>query len=385
MDRAAALAPLLSAAAPGNDAARRLSDEVVAALHEARLFRLLLPRVLGGGEGTPTDYVRVVETVAQADASTGWVLSQTLVAGIAAFYLAPEAAAEIFTPADAVLAWGSAPGPVRAVAVEGGYRVSGTWTFSSGCRQATWLGAHCPIVDRTGAPAIEADGRPAERTMLFPRASVPLVDRWHVLGLRGTASDGYVLDDLFVPAAHSITSMYRWPDTERQGLGVACRFHATGLYAPGTAAVAIGNARGLLAATIDLARRKTARTAAAALCDSEIVQTTVAEAATRLDASWSFLLDTLREAEAVALREGGLPLEARMRLRAASTFAITGAGDAVSALYRLAGSTAIFEADVFERRLRDAFTLSQQIQSRANHYATVGRYLLGLDVDARWV
>ncbi|HEX3883151.1 MAG TPA: hypothetical protein VHW66_10870 [Stellaceae bacterium] len=354
-------------------------------MHEARLFRLLLPCALGGGEGTPSDYVRLVETVARADASAGWVLSQTIVAGIAAFYLAPTVAEEIFAPADAVLAWGSAPGPVAAVAVEDGYRVSGAWTFSSGGRQATWLGAHCPIVDRAGTAVIEADGRPAERTMLFPRASVPLGDNWHVLGLRGTASDGYGLDDLFVPAEHSITSMYRWPDTERQRLGAACRFNATGLYAPGTAAVAIGNARGLLAATIDLAKRKTARTAAAALSESEIVQTTIAESATRLDASWSFLLETLRGAEAVALAEGSLPLETRMRLRAASTFAITGAGDAVTALYRLAGSTAIFEADVFERRLRDAFTLSQQIQSRANHYVTVGRHLLGLDVDARWV
>jgi len=115
------------------------------------------------------------------------------------------------------------------------------------------------------------------------------------------------------------------------------------------------------------------------------VQMTIAEAATRLDAAWSYLGETIREAEAAALREGQVPFDLRLRLRAASTFAILGAGDAVTALYRLAGTTAIFEEDVYERRLRDAFTLSQQIQSRANHYATVGRHLLGMEVDARWV
>lgn len=346
---------------------------MVAALHKARLFRLMLPRALDGGEGTPTDYVRLTETVSRADASTGWVLSQTIVAGIAAFYLAPEIAAEIFGPADAVAAWGSSPTPVTATAVNGGFRVSGTWSFGSGCRQASWLGGHCAV----------AGG--GERTLLFPKAAVRLVDRWHVLGLRGTASDSYVAEDLFVPAQYAITSMYRWPDEERRRLGVACRFGATALYAPGIAAVAIGNARGLLAAIIDLARRKTARTAAAPLCESEIVQTTIAEAATRLDAAWCHLLDTLRACEAGALGEGEVPLDLRLRLRAASTFAILGAGDTVAALYRLAGTTAIFADDVYERRLRDAFTLSQQIQSRANHYATVGRHLLGMSVDTRWV
>lgn len=379
------LAPLLRAAAPGNDEARRLSGEVVAALHDARLFRLLLPKSLDGGEGTPTDYVRLVEVVSHADASTGWVLSQTVVAGIAAFYLSPAIAKEIFGPGDAVVAWGSAPTPVTATAVEGGFRVSGTWSFGSGCRQASWLGGHCIIVDMGGEALTEPDGRPVERTLLFPKAAVTLVDRWHVVGLRGTASDSYVAENLFVPGDYAITSMYRWPDGERRKLGVACRFGATALYAPGIAAVAIGNARGLLAAIIDLAKRKTPRTAAAPLRESEIVQMTVAETATRLDASWSYLIETLREAEAGAMRKGEVPLESRMRLRAASTFAIVGAGEAVASLYRLAGTTAIFEDDVYERRLRDAFTLSQQIQSRANHYSTVGRHLLGLDVDLRWV
>jgi alkylation response protein AidB-like acyl-CoA dehydrogenase len=351
---------------------------VVAALHDARLFRLLLPEWLGGGEGTPTDYVRLVEIVSRADASTGWVLSQTIVAGIAAFYLSPEVATEIFGPADAVLAWGSSPTPVTATAVAGGFRVSGAWSFGSGCRQASWLGGHCSIVDAAG-------GALGERTLLFPKTAVRLVDRWHVVGLRGTASDSYVADDLFVPAEHAITSMYRWPDCERQKLGVTCRFGATALYAPGIAAVAVGNACGLLAAIIDLAKRKTPRTAAAPLGESEVVQVTIAEAATRLDASWAYLIETLNEAETGAMREGEVPLEARMRLRAASTFAILGTGDAVTALYRIAGTTAIFEDDVYERGLRDAFTLSQQIQSRANHYATIGRHLLGLDVDMRWV
>lgn len=333
----------------------------------------MLPRRLNGGEGTPTRYLEIVETVAREDASAGWVLSQTIVAGVAAFYLKPEIARTIFGPPDAVVAWGSAPNPVAATAVAGGYRVTGVWTFSSGCRHATWLGAHCAIA-----------GTAEERTLLFPKDSARLTDMWHVLGLRATASDSYAVEDLFVPADYTITSMYRWPGKEAAA-ALAARFSATGLYAPGTAAVALGNARGLLGAVVDLARKKIARTAAAPLGESEVVQTTIAEADTRLAAARTHLYDTIRLCEEAAGREGAVPLDLRMRSRAASTFAILAAGDAVTALYRLAGSTAIFEAEPFERRFRDAYTLSQQIQSRANHYATVGRHLLGLDVDMRWI
>jgi hypothetical protein len=116
-----------------------------------------------------------------------------------AAYLLPEVARVVFGDRRAVLAWG--PGPdARAIAVDGGYRVTGTWSFASGCRHATWLGGHCPILTPDGAPRRRRDGRREERTMLFPAASAEIVDVWHVSGLRGTGSDVFTVSDLYVHA-----------------------------------------------------------------------------------------------------------------------------------------------------------------------------------------
>src|SRR5688572_4476953 len=202
--RARALTPLIGAAAPRIEAERALADEVIEALHAAGLFRIMMPRWLGGGEAPPSVYVDVIETIARADASTAWCLSQMNVCAIAAAYLARDAAREIFAPHGAALAWGSTT-DAKAVAVPGGYRVSGTWEFGSGCHHATWLGGHVPVVEPDGAPRLSDDGQPVERTMLFPKQAARIRDVWRVLGLRGTGSDMYTLDDHFVPEGYTIT------------------------------------------------------------------------------------------------------------------------------------------------------------------------------------
>ena len=162
---------------------RRLPPSLVASLHEAGLFRMLLPRALAGGEVDPVTFVRVIEEIAKADASTAWCLCQASGCSMTAAYLEPAVGAEIFGQDPlAVLAWG--PGPdARAVAAEGGYRVTGTWSFASGCRHATWLGGECPITDADGAARRRADGKPRTRTMLFPAGRATMIDVWHVSGL----------------------------------------------------------------------------------------------------------------------------------------------------------------------------------------------------------
>jgi len=121
-----------------------------------------------------------------------------------AAYLRPDVAAEIFgTNPRSALAWG--PGPAaRAVAVDGGYRVTGTWSFASGGRHATWLGGYCPIYESDGALRRREDGTAEGRTMLFPAPSARMVDVWHVIGLRGTGSDTFTVTDLYVPHEHSV-------------------------------------------------------------------------------------------------------------------------------------------------------------------------------------
>jgi len=382
--RAAALAPLIGAASPRIEATRRLTEDVVAALHEAGLFRLLMPRWLGGGETPPSIFIEAVETIARADASTAWCLCQMNVCSIASVYLASATAKAIFGQPGAALAWGT-PSSAKAVKVAGGYRVSGDWEFGSGCHHATWLGAHCPVVSEDGSPCHDESGRPEERTLLFPRAAATITDVWQVLGLRGTGSDRYSLDGLFVPEERAILALLHWPDAARLALAAPYRFGANNLYAAGFAAVGLGNARGALDSFVALARSKVPRWGRSQLRDDVVVQVAVAEADTELRSARTHLVQTLRESEAAAMRQGGLTLEQRMQIRAAGTFGIRVATRAVDRLYELAGTTAIFDGNPFERRFRDARTVSQHLQGRVGHFETVGKHLLGIENEARFV
>src|SRR5471032_1043491 len=205
ISRAEALRPIVEAASDEIEDRRRLPPALLDKLHEARLFRLLMPRSSNGIETDPITFFHVIETIARADASTAWCLSQASGCSMSAAYLDLPVARAIFgNDPRAVLAWG--PGPnVRAIECEGGYKVTGIWAFASGGRHATWLGAHCPIYQADGSPRIDANGVQLERTMLVRSEDVQWTDIWNTVGLRGTASDQFELNDLFVRSDHSIT------------------------------------------------------------------------------------------------------------------------------------------------------------------------------------
>lgn len=384
VSRARAIAPMIADAAPRIEAARQLTEDVVAALHETGLFGMFLPRWLGGGEVAPSIFVEVIETIARADASTAWCLCQMDVCSISSVYLASAVASDIFRQPGAALAWGSTP-DAKAVAVDGGYRVAGTWEFGSGCHHATWLGGHCPVVNADGTPRVGADGRPVERTVLFQKSSARIADVWNVLGLRGTGSDMYTLDGLFIPEEHTIHTLLQWPDEARRKLGGPYRFGASSLYAAGFGAVALGNARGTLDLFLELARRKTPRWGRNPLNEDPIVQVAVAEADTKLEAARVYLLHTLREAEQPLTRHDALAMDQRMKIRAAGTFAIRTATRVVDQLYEMAGTSSIFDGNPFERRFRDAHTVSQHLQGRVSHFETVGKHLLEIETEGRFV
>jgi alkylation response protein AidB-like acyl-CoA dehydrogenase len=155
ISRAEAMRPIVEAAADEIEEKRRLPPALLDKLHDARLFRLLMPRSSDGIETDPVTFFHVIETIAKADASTAWCLSQAGGCAMTAAYLDLPVARAIFGDPRAVLAWG--PGPrVKAIECEGGYRVTGVWAFASGGRHATWLGAHCPIYQADGSPKRDA-------------------------------------------------------------------------------------------------------------------------------------------------------------------------------------------------------------------------------------
>jgi alkylation response protein AidB-like acyl-CoA dehydrogenase len=382
VERADKLAPLIAAHADRIEEGCRLSGPVLTALHEAGLFRLLLPRSLGGAEVDPATFARVIETVARTDASTAWCLCQAGGCSMAAAYLRPDVATEIFgRDPQALLAWG--PGPeARAVAAPGGYRVTGRWSFASGGRHATWLGGYCPIVEPDGAPRTRPDGKPEGRTVLFPASRATLIDAWRVIGLRGTGSDAYVVDDLFVPEEHAIA---RDDPTRRRDRGLLYCFPIGNLYTSGFASVALGIARSMLDAFVELARIKTPRGLSRPLRESAVVQSEVARAEARLGSARLFLLGSLEEIWRNVGRVGSLGLDERMRIRLAGTHAIHEAKSVADAVWDAAGATAIFAGGAFERRFRDIHTVTQQLQGRQTHFEAVGQFLLGLEADTTFL
>src|SRR5206468_10731422 len=193
IERARALAPLIAREADEIERTRRLTPPVVSALIENGLYRVLLPQSVGGAEAPPEIFMQMLEEVAKADASTAWCLGQCTVCAMTAAYLDPDAAREIFAAPTGILAWGAINHEVQVV--PGGYRATARWDFASGCRQASWLGAHVQIVEADGARRRKPDGAPEVRTILFPVESATLHDVWDVIGLNGTGTDSYSVDN----------------------------------------------------------------------------------------------------------------------------------------------------------------------------------------------
>src|SRR5262245_1829456 len=371
--RARALGAEIAAAADEIERTRRIPEALLGRLHEERLFRMLLPRSAGGDETEPALYVAAIEELARHDASIAWNAFVANSSALIAAYLEPAANRAIFADPRCIVAWGP-PNASRARAADGGYRVTGKWDFASGCRQARWMGVHCHVVEADGSLRLNRFGRPTVRTLLFPARDATLIDTWHTIGLRGTASDSYSLDDLFVSEAFSTT---REDPTLRRERGPLYAFTMQGLYATGVAAVAFGIARAMLSEFTALASRKTPRNLGR-LADNAVVQADVARAEARLGSARAYLIETLSTIYANADDVSPIEISDRARVRLACTNAIQAAAEVADFAYKGAGVDAIFPGSPFERRFRDMHTLSQQIQARTAHFEAVGQILLGV-------
>jgi alkylation response protein AidB-like acyl-CoA dehydrogenase len=377
IERARALAPLLAAEADAIERDRQLTPKIVAALTEGGFYKLLLPKSLGGAEVSPHVFLGVLEEIAKADASTAWCLGQCGVCATVAAYLEPAIAHEIFDPPRAVLAWGATAGEARAV--PGGYRVTWRWHFASGSRQASWIGAHVQIIEPDGTKRPKPDGRIAVRTILFPASAATFYDVWDVVGLKGTGTDDYAVEDLFVPEKYTAL---RDDASERREAGPLYKISSSMMYGLGFAAIALGVARATLDAAIETARGKQSRDLKTGMKHNNVVQATIGRGEAKLRAVRAYLYSALEEVWRGLEAGEALTTDHRIALRLASTWTIHQSAEVVDAAYHMAGATAIFHAQAFERRFRDIHAIAQQIQARDAHYETVGQLLLGLDPDA---
>jgi indole-3-acetate monooxygenase len=380
MAAAEALAERVRAGAEQIERDRRVPLDLVRSLAAGGIFRQCVARAYGGLESDVASLIRTIELLATADGSTGWVAMIGATSGLVSGYLAPEAAEEIYGRDPAVVTGGVFAPKGKAIAVPGGYRVTGRWAFASGCEHCAWLMGGCVVFD-DGAPRLLRRGVPDSRMMLFPAGDVEILDTWSVSGLRGTGSHDVTVGDVFVPEGRTVSLATERP-RER---GPLFQFPVFGLLALGIAAVALGVARRAIDELVDLAGGKTPTGSQRRLAERAVVQSQVARAEAGLAAARVFLLAVAEEAWRAAARDGTLTTGDRMRLRLAATHATESAARAVDLVYEAGGGTSIYASSPLQRCFRDVHVVTQHAMVGSATWELTGRLLLGLATDTSMV
>lgn len=351
------------------DRIRRLPADVVEKIRAAGIMRMNMPRIWGGPEMTSMEQVEVIETLARADASVAWCSFIWCDSGLYSGYLDDAVAREMYPRLDMATSGWIYPA-AAAERVSGGYRVSGQWMFGSGCNHCDWLAAGVVVVEN-GAPVLDAQGRPSWRILLARRDQYEILDTWYTTGLRGTGSNDYRVQDLFVPEEHSFSllepakregALWALPDTLlRKMSGVPL----------GIAADAIDTAIAMLRDKVDRVTFQPYR-------DMPRVQLAVAEAQALLGAARSYVFTSL-EAQWRKI-ERHEPLTERERADAwlSRTSAFQAARKVVTLLYDTIGAGAIYsDRGPFDRHMRDIQTACQHIVGQVKAWEGVGLLLMG--------
>ncbi len=337
--RAREMAPLLASRAAEADALRRIPDATIAAFHEAGFFRMLQPARWGGLEVHPSTYFDVQMIVAAACPSSAWVLG---VVGVHNWQLALfplQAQQEVWGEDSSVLISSSYAPTGKVTRVEGGYRVSGRWSFSRGCDHAGWV-----FLGGFGPP--EAEGKaPDMRTFLLPRGDYTIDDTWHVAGLKATGSKDIVVENAFVPEhrTHRLIDGYK-----RQSPGNAdnpaplFRLPFGQIFVRSVSTTAIGVAQGALDAYLSIAAKRVAAGDGSKVADEQATQLCCARAATIIDEVKLVLHRNMGEMMDRCQAGEDIPLDRRVRYRHDSANAVARCVEAVDLLFTASGGRAIF-------------------------------------------
>ena len=367
------------AAAAETERGRRLAPTLAAKMAEAGLFRLCVPRDLGGLEASPREAIEALEEIAKADGAAGWCVMVAITSSLVAGYLDEPTAREIFGDPGSIVSGVFAPRGVARV-VDGGYRVTGRWPFASGCQHATWLlgGA---VIFEGAAPRMTDGNVPETRLMIFRAADVIIHDTWNVVGLAGTGSHDIEVADVFVPAARSV-SFFTDP---RARTGALYELPAFGFLALGVAAVALGIAQSASDDFRRLASEKTPFGGKRPLAARPAIQTHLAEIESRIRSARAFLhaaIDRALQAHASAgTPDLDLDLEHRVELRLAACHATTSAARAVDMAYTAAGGSSIYASSPLQRCFRDVHVATQHVMIGPVIQELCGKVLAGIDAD----
>jgi len=368
--------PAIAARVDEIETGRRLPADLAADMAKAGLFRIALPKSLGGHELPPADIVATIEAIAEADASVGWCLMIGSTTAVSLAWLPRETAAEIVT--DPAIITGGVFAPTgKAVVENGDYRVSGRWSWCSGSANCQWLFGGA-MIHENGQLRTLPGGRPDTRMIIMPRADVELIDTWHAAGLKGTGSGDMAVNDLLVPRERSVSLVADRPVEQ----GALYLFPVFGLLALGIAGAASGNARAALYALKSGLSSRRPMGSAKSAAERATVQVDYAKADAMLSAARALLFDTLHSAWETACQTGDVSLETRARLRLAATHMVRTAAEVTRIAYDLGGGSALYLESPLQRRFRDAHAMTQHMMVQPGTYELAGRVLLGLPTDA---
>jgi alkylation response protein AidB-like acyl-CoA dehydrogenase len=369
---ARALAPEVRAAADETEAQRHIPSALVERLRDAGLFHMTLPKDVGGLECDPVTASRVVEEIAAADGSTGWVLMLANQTTFFAGFL-PSEQSRLFW-GDGAINCGVARPIGRAVPRDGGgYTVSGRWPFASGSSHADWFMGECLVYAGDGTePLKDADGNPVVKSVLMPRADVTVLDTWHTIGLRGTASNDFTVESVHVP--DECVLQPGAPAHDWAG------FRAMPLFVMNHGSHALGLARAALAAALEVVRTKRGW-GGVPLKDTGRMQQAIAEGTAMIGAASAYLYAT-GEAFWQAVLAGEEPdARARARVRLAAAHAANESIRAVDLLHRSLATSAVQQSSPLDRIFRDIHTAGAHVMIGPLVYEAAGRAELGVPVD----
>jgi indole-3-acetate monooxygenase len=376
LEAAAGLAPQIRSCAEEIEQSRRLPLPLVEAITQAGLFRLWIPRSLGGEETDPMTLVRVVEEVSRADGATGWCVAIGGEYGAFGGYLPAEAAREVYGHDRRVRTAGAFRPFGDATVVAGGYRVTGRWPLGSGCQHSAWIVGGCRILEGD-QPHLRPDGTPVTRLLFFSASDCEILDTWNSIGLRGTGSHDYAVSDVFVPGAHSLS--FREPPLES---GPLYALPTIALFGTALAAVPLGIARHAIDILLDMTATKIASRSRQTLRGDATMQANLGQAEAVVRSGRAFLYETLAEAWQVVSAGQLLSVSQRAMLWLAATHAATAAKQATELMFTAGGSASPYASGGLERCLRDVHAACQHVTLAAPNYQMAGQAFLDLDMRA---
>lgn len=371
------LAPAITARLPEIESGKRVPQDLLARLKAAGFFRMFVPASHGGEDLDLLGGMEVLEALGRVDGSTGWTVMLGSESPHLLSLLPRHHFEQVYAKGPDIVLGGAFNAQGQAEQVDGGWRVTGHWNFSSGCQHADYLLTNCVLL-KDGRPLPgPMEGVPAVRGMLFPANEVRIVDNWSVLGLRGTGSHDLALEAAFCPAERTFDifqGIASVPGPTFVMPVVHCGLHM--------GAVAVGIAQGALDETVQWATSGKKRMyARGPLTESPVVHTHLGRAETQIRAARAALKEVSTDFWAVCQQgpQAVTPMLLAQVMATLSHVAETTAA-AVDACYRVTGGSAVRDASPLQRRFRDIHTLAQHGAISEGWFAQMGGALFGRPV-----